>query len=65
MLYLLFSLLLSEPAWAEWPEWRGPNRDGVVRSFPLPEDLPDELDLVWREKVGYGYASPVVKAGDA
>lgn len=56
------SLLWSHPVESEWPQWRGPTRDGIVERFDLPETWPETLELVWREKVGYGYASPV--AGD-
>lgn len=47
---------------AEWAQWRGPKRDGIVSGFQLPNTWPEKLDRVWRKKVGYGYASPV--AGD-
>jgi len=30
-----------------------------VSDFSLPEEWPEKLDLVWKKKVGYGYASPV------
>src|SRR5438093_143301 len=58
-------LLLSIPAGAEdWPQWRGPNRDGVwnetgvVKSFPA-----DGLKVRWRVPVGPGWSSPVVVRG--
>lgn len=47
---------------ADWPEWRGPNRDGISTETGLlkawPEDGPK---LVWRiDKIGGGYSTPSV-----
>ena len=36
---------------ADWPQWRGPARDGVALE-PLPEKLPDSPATVWRKTVG-------------
>lgn len=44
----------------DWPQWRGPNRDGVVGSFTEPKAWPDRLKLKWKIKVGDGHSSPVV-----
>jgi outer membrane protein assembly factor BamB len=49
---------------ADWPQWRGPDRDGIwredgiVRTFSEPE-----LKPVWSAAVGPGYSGPTV-AGD-
>jgi outer membrane protein assembly factor BamB len=63
MVLTIVCLLLSTSVAAEWAEWRGPTRDGVITDFNLPEDLPSELKLVWKKKVGYGYASPIANEG--
>jgi outer membrane protein assembly factor BamB len=44
----------------DWPQWRGPNRDGVVASFTAPKVWPDKLKTVWRVQAGIGHSSPVV-----
>ena len=50
--------------WAQdWPQWRGPNRDGVISSFSEPKTWPERLTLKWKVKVGEGYASPVAAGG--
>ncbi len=58
-------LLLRPPAVAEdWPQWRGPGRDGVWREKGVLEKFPaDGLKVRWRVPVGPGYASPVVARG--
>lgn len=49
---------------ADWPQWRGPNRDGrVPPGAPVPTTLPAELKSRWRIPVGEGFASPVVAGG--
>jgi len=44
----------------EWPQWRGPGRDGVVPSFQEPQTWPDRLGEHWKVEVGAGYATPIV-----
>lgn len=44
----------------DWPQWRGPNRDGVLASFNAPKVWPDKLRTVWKVPVGIGHSSPVV-----
>ncbi len=47
----------------EWSQWRGTNRDGVVKDFSPPKKLPEHMKLKWRIPVGTGHASPVVSNG--
>lgn len=44
----------------DWPQWRGPNRDGVVQNFTEPKSWPDKLARKWTIDVGLGYATPVL-----
>jgi outer membrane protein assembly factor BamB len=44
----------------DWPQWRGPARDGVAAGETLPDPLPDTLRLIWKVQVGEGHSSPVV-----
>ena len=44
----------------EWPQWRGPNRDGEVTSFREPTTWPATLTEQWQVDVGLGYATPVL-----
>lgn len=49
----------------DWPQWRGPNRDGVVPASAVPTSWPRDLKLKWKCATGSGYASPVVSQGAA
>ncbi|NNJ25089.1 PQQ-binding-like beta-propeller repeat protein [Alienimonas chondri] len=48
----------------DWPQWLGPQRDGVYRETGVTTDFsktpPKEL---WRVKIGGGYAGPAVAGG--
>jgi outer membrane protein assembly factor BamB len=44
----------------DWPQWRGPNRDGAVAQFTEPAAWPAALTRRWQVEVGPGYATPVV-----
>jgi outer membrane protein assembly factor BamB len=48
---------------ADWPQWRGPNRDGHVAGFSAPTAWPDRLTERWRADVGSGYATPLLVGG--
>ena len=52
---------ITLPAAAQdWPQWRGPNRDGAVSSFRKPPSWPESLKQQWEVEVGLGYATPVL-----
>jgi len=44
------------------PQWRGANRDGVVR-FNEPKKWPEKLTTKWKITAGDGYASPLFVGG--
>ena len=46
----------------DWPQWRGPNRDGFVPSLDRGS-WPEKLVKKWQVTVGSGHSSPVVAAG--
>jgi outer membrane protein assembly factor BamB len=46
----------------DWPQWRGPNRDGVA-PFREPKAWPEKLTAKWKVPVGEGYASPLFAGG--
>ncbi|MHC4171115.1 MAG: PQQ-binding-like beta-propeller repeat protein [Planctomycetota bacterium] len=44
----------------DWPQWRGPARDGIASDFDAPGQWPDELTQKWRVKVGFGDSTPAL-----
>jgi len=44
----------------DWPQWRGPNRDGKVKGFTAPQEWPKELTLKWKTTVGAGDSTPAL-----
>ena len=54
----LFSLGAAD----DWPQWRGPNRDGVWKEQNI-SFRPEGLSVLWRAPAGGGYSSPVVSDG--
>ena len=62
---LLVALILTIAVRAEdWPQWRGPNRDGVWSETGILETFPQGgLKIRWRAPVGIGFSSPVVADG--
>jgi outer membrane protein assembly factor BamB len=52
--------LIAQRASADWPQWRGPRRDGSPGAFSTPTTWPDQLTQRWKTEVGLGYATPIV-----
>jgi outer membrane protein assembly factor BamB len=48
---------------AQWPQWRGPQRDGTVAAENVPAAWPAKPTLKWTQRVGEGYSTPVVSGG--
>jgi outer membrane protein assembly factor BamB len=59
--------LLCAPALRadDWPQWLGPNRDGVWRETGITSTFPPAggPKVVWRTPVNQGYAGPAVSGG--
>ena len=55
----------SVHAWGEdWPQWRGPSRDGVWTESGIVEKFPSsKLEAVWRAPIHAGYSGPTVADG--
>jgi outer membrane protein assembly factor BamB len=48
----------------DWPQWLGPQRDGVWRESGVLEKFPEGgPKVLWRVPVGTGYAGPAVANG--
>jgi outer membrane protein assembly factor BamB len=48
----------------DWPQWRGPDRNGKVTGFNAPATWPKELKQTWKIKVGGGGDSTPALVGD-
>jgi outer membrane protein assembly factor BamB len=45
----------------DWPQWRGVDRDGVLRETGILTEIPAQgLKIAWRARIGLGYSGPVV-----
>ena len=59
----ILGLMLGQPSDVrcdDWPQWRGPRRDGVWRETGIVECLPESLEPRWRTPIGGGFAGPAV-----
>jgi outer membrane protein assembly factor BamB len=58
---LLIILDVSPLPAADWPQWRGPQRDGQFTGPTWPEKLDTyRLQQVWRVELGPSYSGPIV-----
>lgn len=61
---LVLMLTLPVLPAADWPQWMGPQRDGIWDEPDLAAKVdPAKATMVWSAKVGGGYAGPAVAAG--
>lgn len=59
---LLFSFGIAHGA--DWPQWRGPNRDGVWSETGIVDRFTEEqLEPAWRASLANGYTGPTVSQG--
>ncbi|MBI1916859.1 MAG: PQQ-like beta-propeller repeat protein [Planctomycetes bacterium] len=60
---LVLGMLAGAGRADDWPQWRGPNRDGVWQKAELPAKLAEKLRPRWRQSIGGGYSGIAVAAG--
>ena len=57
--FLLLSFFLSSALADDWPQWFGPEHDGVWRETGIIDKFPDGgPKVLWRTPVNRGYAGP-------
>src|SRR3974390_1307160 len=59
---LSVSILAPNAPAADWPQWRGPNRDGKA-DFKVPATWPKELTKKWQGPGGEGVSTPALVDG--
>src|SRR5262249_44903637 len=48
----------------DWPQWLGPQRDGVWRETGILDKFPEKgPKSLWRTPIGAGYSGPAVAGG--
>jgi outer membrane protein assembly factor BamB len=61
LLAALYCQAASRVFATDWPQWRGPHRNGhVSEGMPLPANLPAALKPVWKISVGGGFSAPII-----
>lgn len=43
-----------------WPQWRGPNSQGISTEKQLPTEWSPATNMAWKAELPYGHSSPVV-----
>jgi hypothetical protein len=57
----LLLLLFASAQAANWPQWRGPNGDGISLETNVPVKWSASENVVWKTSIpGEGHSSPVV-----
>jgi hypothetical protein len=60
---IAFGICMPVPA-DDWPQWRGPGRDGVWREEGIIERFDtQQLPVRWRAEISNGYSGPTVADG--
>ena len=60
---LLLSFVSISVLASEWPQWLGPQRDGIWREDGIIEKFDGAPKLKWKVDVGGGYSGPAVADG--
>lgn len=61
---MLASLSISSTAYADWPQFRGPNAQGHSDAENTPIEWSANENVVWKQAIpGKGWSSPVLKDG--
>jgi len=64
ILCCLVATILAPGAKANWPEFRGPTRDGVSTDTSIPIEWSASENVAWKQEIqGRGWSSPVLAGG--
>jgi outer membrane protein assembly factor BamB len=59
------TLLVANSPAADWPQWRGPNRNGISSESVSASWAADGPKVLWRASVGTGFSSISISLGRA
>src|ERR1035437_6387726 len=59
------TLLVANSPAADWPQWRGPNRNGISSESVSASWAADGPKVLWRASVGTGFSSISISQGRA
>lgn len=60
----IWFLMVAVSQAEDWPQWLGPQRDGVYRESGVAKSIPaGGLPVLWRQPIHAGYAGPAVAGG--
>lgn len=63
---VMLGALCSQISAADWPQWRGPQRNGISSETEIQIDWPaDGPPIPWKANVGTGFSSVVISSGKA
>ena len=63
-LFIVAVIICSVAMADDWPQWRGPSRDGVWAEEGILQEFPDsQIKINWRAPVASGYSGPIVADG--
>ena len=57
---LVFLVIIFTVKGADWPNWRGPDHDGISKEQP---PRPNFSKILWRKDIGVGFSSLAVSGG--
>ncbi|HVL68187.1 MAG TPA: PQQ-binding-like beta-propeller repeat protein [Vicinamibacterales bacterium] len=56
----LLLVFTSAVAAENWPQWRGPNSQGVSRETQVPTEWGPDRNIAWKVALPHGHSSPIV-----
>ena len=63
IVFITFCLSLAltvGPAAENWPQWRGPQGQGISTETQLPSEWSPAKNVAWKTELPHGYSSPIV-----
>ena len=58
--FFIFLVVIFTVKGADWPNWRGPDHDGISKEQP---PRPNFSKILWRKDIGVGFSSLAVSGG--